>query len=57
MTRQDLIGQRHALVAYLQSKVDAHDWHGVADAAMDLRELDAALRMLDRLQPRSPDAV
>lgn len=33
--------RREALVAYLRMKVEEEDWHGVADAAMDLRELDA----------------
>ena len=31
------------LIAYLRMKITVEDWHGVADAAMDLRELDAAL--------------
>lgn len=33
VTRQDLLG-----------KFYGEDWHGVADAAMDLREIDAELR-------------
>ncbi len=28
-------------LAYLQMKVEERDWHGVADAATDLRELEA----------------
>jgi hypothetical protein len=28
-------------VGYLQMKVEENDWHGVADAAADLRELEA----------------
>jgi len=27
---------------YLQVKIQERDWHAVADAAMDLRELEAA---------------
>lgn len=33
--------QREALLAYLRMKVEQEDWHGVADAACDLRELEA----------------
>lgn len=34
--------ERHAiLVAYLRSKVEIGDWHGVSDAANDLRVLEA----------------
>jgi len=29
------------LVTYLRMKTEQRDWHGVADAAMDLRELEA----------------
>lgn len=32
---------RELLIEYLKLKVNEEDWHGVADAAMDLRELDA----------------
>ncbi len=35
---------RETLIAYLTMKVAEQDWHGVADAAMDLRELDAESR-------------
>jgi hypothetical protein len=41
--RARLTAERTALIAYLQVKKDAEDWHAVADAAMDLRELDAKL--------------
>lgn len=30
-----------ALVEYLKAKVDQADWHGVSDAANDLRVLEA----------------
>ena len=34
--------QRHAtLVAYLRAKIEEGDWHGVSDAANDLRVLEA----------------
>lgn len=47
MTRQELIERREQLVAYLQTKTKARDWHGVADAAMDLREVDAQLEVMN----------
>lgn len=34
--------QYRAYITYLVMKVQLKDWHGVADAAMDLRELEAA---------------
>ena len=37
--------QKHAtLVAYLKVKVEEGDWHGVSDAANDLRVLEASPR-------------
>ncbi len=36
--------QRHILIEYLMVMAAMEDWHGVADAAMDLRELDVHLR-------------
>jgi len=33
--------QRSILIAYLRMKVEQSDWHGVADAACDLRVLEA----------------
>lgn len=35
---------RQLLIDYLLMKARAEDWHAVADAAMDLREWDAARR-------------
>ena len=32
---------REILIAYLLMKVRQEDWHGVSDAANDLREMDA----------------
>jgi hypothetical protein len=36
--------QRAILLEYLQVMVARSDWHGVADVAMDLRELEAEQR-------------
>lgn len=33
--------QRQALISYLQLMVSRSDWHGVSDAANDLRVLEA----------------
>lgn len=43
-TREQLEKRRTTTIADLQSKMEAEDWHGVADAAMDLREIDVALK-------------
>jgi len=34
--------QRNTLIGYLRHKTDICDWHGVSDAANDLRVLEAA---------------
>ena len=33
--------QKRVLLEYLQVMIALQDWHGVADVAMDLRELEA----------------
>jgi len=45
-----LADQRATLLAYLRMKVDAADWHGVSDAANDLREIELELRILKEQQ-------
>jgi hypothetical protein len=37
--------KRERLHEYAKMKLDDHDYHGVADAAMDLRELDVEIRL------------
>jgi len=32
------------MIAYLLLKVKHRDWHGVADAAMDIREMEARMK-------------
>lgn len=34
---------------YLKMKIDEEDWHGVADCAMDLREIEVEIRGAPRL--------
>jgi len=50
MTYED---HRRVLIEYLTAKVDRQDWHGVSDAANDLRELEAEQRVRDSLARQS----
>lgn len=47
MTRSDRIAELQAarpkLIEYLRLKLVLEDWHGVADGAMDLRDLDSEM--------------
>lgn len=36
--------QKRVMLEYLQLMIAREDWHGVADAAMDLREMAAELK-------------
>jgi len=40
---------RRVLIEYLKAKVELADWHGVSDAANDLRVLEAQHQILDPL--------
>lgn len=40
----DYLEQRRILIEYLLMKAKQEDWHGVSDAANDLREMDAEER-------------
>jgi len=42
----ELEGERQRLRAYMADKAKGGDWHGVADAANDLRELETEERVL-----------
>lgn len=42
----DLHDERRRMINYLDLKMKQQDWHGVADAAMDLREIDAKISVL-----------
>lgn len=46
-SKESLDEERQSLVNYLNQKIKVEDWHGVADAAMDLREVDAKIWMLE----------
>lgn len=41
MTAEQFNSRRATLIEYLKVKVDQCDWHGVSDAANDLRVLEA----------------
>lgn len=43
MTTAELHERRDALIAYLLTCVTAKDWHGVSDAANDIRVIDAMI--------------
>lgn len=38
--------RRHVMQQYLQMKVNEEDWHGVQDAASDLRDIDSEIKGL-----------
>lgn len=45
--RRQLLSKRQVLIQYLLMKVDDDDFHAVGDAAVDIREVDAKLSMLN----------
>lgn len=45
----DIIEEMRVLEVYAKSKLKAREWHGLADAAMDLRELEARLDAVIRI--------
>lgn len=44
-----LTREKQGMTEYLKLKLAQEDWHGVADAAMDIRELVAKLDLLEEL--------
>lgn len=57
----DLKVRRVTMIEYLLLKVKERDWHGVADAAMDLRDIESELigiegveELLKRKEPSTP---
>jgi predicted cupin superfamily sugar epimerase len=47
---EHLLQQRQTMITYLLTKVENSDWHGVADAAMDLREIEVQIKLLKELE-------
>lgn len=37
--------RKRVMVEYMQLKMKEEDWHGVADASMDLRELEVEIKL------------
>ena len=54
MRHQDALDYRTVLIQYLLGKVKVCDWHGVSDAANDLRELEASHPALTQDAQRMP---
>ncbi len=46
-TREQLEKRRAIVLQDMAAKMDAEDFHGVADCAMDAREIDAILSVLE----------
>jgi hypothetical protein len=44
-----LLEEKVGMTEYLKLKMKQEDWHGVADAAMDIREIVAKLNVLEGL--------
>ena len=48
-----LRASREVMISYMIDKMQGQDWHGVMDAAADLREIDAKIEVFrDHLEPR-----
>lgn len=54
-TVESLKKRRHITIGDLMAKAENEDWHGVADAAMDLREIDSQLELLEVQKNQSLD--
>lgn len=44
-----LKAHRETMIEYLKMRVFVQDWHGVMDAAADIREIDAKLHLLSEI--------
>ena len=51
-TREQLVKRRGIVIADAQMKLECADWHGCADACMDLREIDAQITLFDVFRER-----
>ncbi len=45
----DLNQRKERMIDYLKLKIEESDWHGVADAAMDIREIEAAIKVWEKI--------
>lgn len=55
----DYATQKEVLLEYLQVKIAQGDWHGVADVAMDIREMEAATKTKEKqnVKPRGKNTI
>lgn len=44
-----LIQHRNTLIPYLQQRLEVGDFHGVSDAANDIREIESKLEFIDEM--------
>lgn len=49
-TFHELEEERRVMIYYAAAKLKSEDWHAVADAAMDLREIDAKIKILEEFR-------
>lgn len=49
-----LKGDREIMIMYLKMKTLEEDWHGVCDAANDIRVIEAKLEALKRIMEKLP---
>lgn len=56
MTADQFMSRRSTLIQYLKEQAEQYDWHAVADAACDLRVLEAEWNATRALQPKWTDA-
>ena len=56
MTADQFMSRRSTLIQYLKDRTEQYDWHAVADAACDLRVLEAEWNATKALQPKWQDA-
>lgn len=41
--------RKNLMVEYLKDRVEEEDYHGVQDAASDIREIDTAIGLLEKI--------
>lgn len=49
--------QKHIMLEYMQLMIAREDWHGVADAAMDLRDMSVERAMSKVVNSQITDSV
>lgn len=52
MTPEQFMARRSTLIQYLKDRTEQYDWHAVADAACDLRVLEAEWNAGRALRPK-----